>query len=158
MRRAGKTPEQQAWRLGQMWQCSQRRELPDFHGKQEVSGLRFKPARLRRPVAGKIQPTPRCHLDRSGISLTPLSGRNPAGYRRQPSTACCNLCISAAADIPPTDKNKSADTAHVHRHEHINTRPMLRIGQQQAQKTTCCPEAAVNQLRHIASEPFKSAV
>jgi hypothetical protein len=74
MRRARKTAEQQARRLGQMWQRSQRGQLPDFHGKQQVSGFRFEPARLRRQVAGKIQSSLGCNLDRSRISLTTLIG------------------------------------------------------------------------------------
>jgi hypothetical protein len=52
--RACKTAEQQARRLGQMRQIFDRGELPDFHRKQQVSGFRFKPACLHRPVSGKI--------------------------------------------------------------------------------------------------------
>jgi hypothetical protein len=129
MWRACKTAEQQARRLAKMRQLSQRGELPDFHRKQQVSGFRFKPASLRRPVPGKIKTALRGHLNRGGISFTSLCGRNTAGRSRQPSAACGRLRISAAADIPAADENQSANIAHVIGGQGNETRPMLGIGQ-----------------------------
>jgi hypothetical protein len=81
--------------------------------------------------------------------------RHTTRCRYKTAPARRNIGISASANVPPTNENKSLDLAHIIGGPLTNTGPLLRIRQQQPHKPALRAEAVVDQLPHDASCSFK---